>query len=79
MNRTYSSAAVFLFLAMFGIAACTNQNGAGGTVDGTDENNYELNHGHLAPAMDSVKADAQATGATTVPVAVDTTAAKAAK
>jgi hypothetical protein len=56
MRCKTSYALAALLLALLSFSACTNQDGAGGTVDGTDENNYELNQDHLAPPMDSVKA-----------------------
>lgn len=68
MERKQLLAMTVFVVAALTCAACSNQNGAGGTVDGTDETNYELNQGHLVPPMDSVEAAA-------VPVApLDTSA-----
>ena len=46
-----------LFFVGLGAIGCTNQNGAGGTTDGTSAEGYELrSEEHLAPAMDSTAA-----------------------
>ncbi len=76
MQRNTFFALAAILAATLGLAACSNQNGAGGTVDGTDEDNYELNQDHLAPPMDSLKAAAAQTSATT-PAVVDTASRKA--
>lgn len=48
--------AVFL-IAGFGTIGCSNENGAGGTTDGTSAEAYELRSDeNIAPSMDSVKA-----------------------
>lgn len=52
-RRSSFALAAFLF-ASLSFTACSNQNGAGGTVDGTDEDNYQLNQGPDAAPMDSV-------------------------
>ncbi|MBS1546036.1 MAG: hypothetical protein JST38_00830 [Bacteroidetes bacterium] len=56
MQRRSSFAMAALLFASLSFTACSNQDGAGGTVDGTDEDNYQLNQGADAPPMDSVNA-----------------------
>ena len=53
-RRTYILTA--LLIAGVGAIGCSNENGAGGTTDGTSAEAYELNSGeNIAPSMDSVK------------------------
>jgi hypothetical protein len=73
-RNLFAAAAVVFMVA--GMAACSNQDGAGDTVDGTSEDAYELqnNEDLLAPPMDSVKAVATDTAAPAAATADSTTA-----
>lgn len=65
MNFKFTFTAAALAMVGIGAMGCTNQDGAGGTVDGTSEQAYDLrtNQDNLAPPMDSVKAAAPAPAA----------------
>ncbi len=54
-RHTYILAATLVACA--GAIGCSNENGAGGTTDGTSAEAYELrSDGNIAPSMDSLKA-----------------------
>ncbi len=76
MQCRSSFALAALLFASLSFTACSNQDGAGGTVDGTDEDNYQLNQGADAPPM---KGEAAATPDTAAAVVADSAATKAVK